>query len=83
MDRAIEGRVGVGVGVGGSRIDPADRAGLRAFVSSDRKQLRVNNARPACERAEPSRVHLRKCARADMAVPVFDCTADDDNLQSR
>jgi len=43
----------------------SDRPGLRAFVSSDRKQLRVNNtlARPL------ALARLRK--RADMAVPVW------------
>lgn len=37
VDRAVEG---------GPEGPIANQAGLRAFVSSDRKQLRVNNARP-------------------------------------
>jgi len=47
----------------------SNQAGLRAFVSTDRKQLCVNNACPS--------LYTRTFAEADL----FDCTTSDDNLQ--
>jgi len=52
----------------------ANQAGLRAFVSSDRKQLRVNNARSTARACVCGRGHSGTC----LIAPT-----DDDNLQSR